>query len=329
MADYTCSEVAPDVWRAAVPWKADTANAYLLTGASEAVLVDTACRESSDWQHIPDLLGAAGVDARGLMSLFFTHTHIDHVGHLRALEKWLDLTSVLHADEEMTSRWLDPQHSRAFATWLAEHGVSVEMAAEISLVLERGPEPMPRRPRHVVDGYSFSVGRNTWKAIHTPGHTPGHLCLYRAQDGVLLTGDHVLPNQSPNISVRPGQPYDPLGRYLLSLARLAELDITLVLSGHGEPFSDIGPVVDKQVIRRHRRTAEVLDLVSDRPVSAFAVAIGIPWRRRSTHFVDLVPRQKFLAFGETLAHLVALEARGEIIRVVDGLSTRWERGPVS
>ena len=55
------------------------------------------------------------------------------------------------------------------------------------------------------------------RAIWTPGHTPGHLCLHDEDNDVLLTGDHVLPRISPNIGLQPHSATPPLGPYLDSL----------------------------------------------------------------------------------------------------------------
>ncbi len=58
----------------------------------------------------------------------------------------------------------------------------------------------PRPTVPLVDGQTIKLARREWVAMHTPGHTYDHLCLYDPEFGVVLTGDHVLPSITPHIS---------------------------------------------------------------------------------------------------------------------------------
>ncbi len=62
------------------------------------------------------------------------------------------------------------------------------------------------------------------RAVWTPGHTPGHLCLHDEAKDLLLTGDHVLPRISPNIGLQPHMAEPPLAAYLRSLEFVAAYD---------------------------------------------------------------------------------------------------------
>ena len=62
------------------------------------------------------------------------------------------------------------------------------------------------------------------KAIWTPGHSPGHLCFYEPTNRLMLSGDHVLPRITPNISFHPMAGPDPLGDFLTSLDKVAAYD---------------------------------------------------------------------------------------------------------
>src|ERR671919_278705 len=66
----------------------------------------------------------------------------------------------------------------------------------------------PDRP--LADGDRPELPGWRLRALHTPGHTPGHLCFVEERTGVVLTGDHVLPTISPNISRHPQAGPDPL-----------------------------------------------------------------------------------------------------------------------
>ena len=76
-----------------------------------------------------------------------------------------------------------------------------------------------------------------WEVVALPGHADGHIGLLR--DGVLVSGDALLPDISPTIGVWPG--CDPLAAYLATLDRLVAMAPRVVLPGHGEPVADPRP----------------------------------------------------------------------------------------
>lgn len=101
------------------------------------------------------------------------------------------------------------------------------------------------------------------RAVWTPGHTPGHLCLHDETEDVLLTGDHVLPRISPNIAVQPNSVNGPLADYLSSLAATAAYDSAEALPAHEYRFSGIAErTADLQ--RHHReRCQEVIAVLTE------------------------------------------------------------------
>src|SRR5262249_20417617 len=114
----------------------------------------------------------------------------------------------------------------------------------------------PRPSVHIDDADRLTLGRREWVGVYTPGHTNDHLCLLDPENGVLLSGDHVLPTITPHISgLIEG---DPLQAYLDSLDKVAAFDdLSIVLPAHGHPFTDVTGRVAS--IKQHH--AERLDLL--------------------------------------------------------------------
>ena len=142
-------------------------------------------------------------------------------------------------------------------------------------------------------------------AVHTPGHTPDHLCLYDPEGGVLLSGDHVLPTITPHISGIDAGP-DPLSSFVDSLGKVTQLEgVRHVLPAHGGPFTDLhGRVEDI-----HRHHDERLDRLR-----GFLVEAG-------EASVVALSQQLFrpqvwgpMAESETYAHLEHLRLAGEVTR---------------
>ena len=102
------------------------------------------------------------------------------------------------------------------------------------------------------DGQTLLEGfGQPFRLLRLPGHTEGGIALYRESDGVLLAGDHVLEKITPN----PGLVAESdllrsgLGDYVDSLAALRELDVSIVLPGHGAAFAGLRTRLD--TIREH------------------------------------------------------------------------------
>jgi len=166
----------------------------------------------------------------------------------------------------------------------------------------------------VEDNHEIAAGEHTFKVVWTPGHTNGHICLHDAERSVLMTGDHVLDPISPNVSLSREYQGNPLGQYLQSLRKVAELDADLVLPAHGDPFRSISRRVSELLAHHDEREAEVMEAVSHGERTGYEVASALPWTRRRRTFFDLQIGQQRMALTETLAHLEELRSRGLIHR---------------
>ena len=144
------------------------------------------------------------------------------------------------------------------------------------------------------------VGLPGWDLdiIWTPGHSPGHICLYSDSRKLLLSGDHVLPRITPNISVQRGAPPDPLGDYLASLARTRDLDVDEVLPAHEWRFDDLRARTAE--LRRHHdhRLEEVVTAIREGYTTAWEITPRMTWSRPWDD-VDKFTRRA--AIGEAMA----------------------------
>jgi glyoxylase-like metal-dependent hydrolase (beta-lactamase superfamily II) len=148
--------------------------------------------------------------------------------------------------------------------------------------------------------------RREWIAIHTPGHTTDHLCLYDPVERLFISGDHVLPTITPHIAgATPGGGHlhdDPLARFFGSLRRMHDFDVQLVLPAHGHPFSDLAGRADHIIEHHHERLDVLRESVEDLPSGTVADYMRRMFRERS--WGDM-------AESETFAHLEHLRLLGE------------------
>lgn len=145
----------------------------------------------------------------------------------------------------------------------------------------------------VVEGDSWAL-----RALHTPGHLGGHLCL--AAGDVLFSGDHVMGWSSTIVSPPDGDMSD----YMRSLSRLAEADWQSLMPGHGETVEDPAARIAELVAHRRLREAQIIDALGHGPATPTALTARL--------YEGLAPPLMPAARRNVLAHLVDLLERTEI-----------------
>lgn len=290
---------------------------YLLEGESGHMLIDAGWESPTNWESFVDQLAAVDASADDIDTLLVTHSHADHEGLVARLAEVTDVTVMAHPFDRVShTPMYDVLEERIpyLWSWLEYNGVP---PATIEHARTDGEPQFPRANPGYIDfdtrgepGTTFAVGGSEWTILWTPGHSPGHICLYDRQSGLLLSGDHVLPNETPNISYWPGLPIQPLTAYLQSLKRTIDLDPSLILPAHGDPIRD--PIDRIDDIRRHHdeRLRQVERILADRPKTAWDVASNIDWDYGS--FSEFGMDNQNLALTETLSHIEHLRVTGDV-----------------
>jgi glyoxylase-like metal-dependent hydrolase (beta-lactamase superfamily II) len=270
-------------------------------------------------------LGATIGDVRGVM---VTHIHPDHYGLAGRVRETSGAWVALHpADAALIpDRYMQPEElltrmeeaMKRYGAPPEEIGTlshaSMPVLAFVSTVkpdvlLEDGDKPE-------VPGWDL-------QAIWTPGHSPGHLCFWEPRHRLMLTGDHVLPRITPNISFHPQSGDDPLGYFLASLEKLRPYDSQEVLPAHEHRFVGLGSRLAELAEHHEHRFDEVLDSIRAGEDTPWAVATRMQWSRSWDRISGFMRRA---AVSEAMAHLRALERRG-VIRELPGHPVRYEVVP--
>jgi glyoxylase-like metal-dependent hydrolase (beta-lactamase superfamily II) len=144
-----------------------------------------------------------------------------------------------------------------------------------------------------------------WQVLELPGHADGHLGFLR--DGVLIAGDHVLPDISPAVGLYPDSRPDPLGDYLASLERTIALAPRVAYPGHGEPIQDPAQRARALIEHHRRRLVETEAALTTSTQSAYDVSLAV-------FGAELGPTQRRFAVAETLSHLERLVHEGRASR---------------
>lgn len=313
-------EPAPGIFRLvlSLPFPGlDRVNAYLLTDESNgAVLVDCGIFDPAEseggWTDLAEALRACDVEPAAVTRLVVTHPHIDHYGMAGRFMEEIECEMWMHEDvDDELDMYRHPDKVAArLREMFRDHGVEEDELDELTAYEDwrhyLSSIAAPTEP--VADGRTFEVGGRTWRAVHTPGHSRSHICLFSESDRILISGDHLLPAITPHIDFKRGVDADPLGEFLASLERVEALAPALVFPGHGRPFEE-GAERARVNIRHHdRRLGSILQIIRREPHSASEITEEI-WGSALLNF------QRRLAIGEALAHLAYLVKQGDIERL--------------
>jgi glyoxylase-like metal-dependent hydrolase (beta-lactamase superfamily II) len=138
------------------------------------------------------------------------------------------------------------------------------------------------------------------------------------KDGILIAGDHLLPRITPAVGLYPDSRLDPLGDFLASLERVAELAPRLALPGHGEPIDDPAGRA-REIIEHHRERLDATEeAIRESPQSGYAIScVLFPG--------ELSAAQRRFAVAEALSHAERLVVEGRASRSGDDESVTYTR----
>ena len=294
-------------------------NSYLARGKDGYLLVDTGWNTEESFEQIRKSLKEIKASIEDISQILVTHIHPDHYGMAGRIQKLSGAKIYMHEIENnaIDSRYVNMESLlRQTAAWLMHNGVPSEETGDIrDASLEVVDLVVPVRPDVILHGgETISTGEFTFEAMWTPGHSPGHVCLYEPEKKVLLSGDHILPTITPNIGRHPQSAENPLATYLESLREIRQLDIEMVLPGHDEPFTELAARIDEIMQHHEQRNLEILKAVRERPMTAFDIAEYVTWGTNAS-WRDLPPIHRRMAIFETIAHLEFMVGKGRAQKI--------------
>lgn len=321
-------EVAEHIYRISVPLPNNPLkelNSYLIRDTDHSLLIDTGFRMDACRDALLAGLKELGQDP-GSMDIFVTHLHSDHCGlapELIAENRSIYISEIDRtclADIESINVHWDTNTKRLREAAMPESIIST--MTETNPAISYAPRPGCPNYVAVKDGHVFHIAGYHLRCVLTPGHTPGHMCLWDEEKRLMFTGDHVLFDITPNITAWHIRE-DSLGDYLDSLGSILSYPVETALPSHRKTGDFHARI--RELLEHHQvRLDEVVSIVSKLPGStAYDIAGNMTWSIRARNWDDFPVSQKFFAVGECMSHLDHLLAQNRIRREMDGSVYRY------
>lgn len=300
-------------------------NSYVLKTPQRNLLIDTGFNLPECLADLEQGIVELELDMNKT-DILLTHFHADHIGLIDKIVKPGSRVYIGEIDKQLldeSSRsnriWVNQTESyqrEGFPAGILDKASRINPARV--LIAEKPVETIPLR-----DGELLTVGDITLRCIHTPGHTPGHICLYNDRDKFMVLGDHVLFDISPNITTWPSLS-NSLGHYLESLKLIRQFDVELPLPAHRECTITMTERIDQLLLHHEKRFNEMRTIIRDNPgLNGYEIAGRMKWKIRAQSWDDFPLAQKWFAMGESLSHLDYLVEAGDVSKKTAGVTPTY------
>ena len=304
------------------PFQVGRVNAYLIEDAP-LTLLDSGPNSAKALDELEQALAARGHAVEDIELLIVSHQHMDHFGlaSILARRSGAQVAALEPLAPYLASYSRQTDLDDAFAEGvMLRHGIPPEIVTALRAVSAgfRAWGAAVEVTRPLADGGELQFANRTLKALHRPGHSPSDTIFLDEERGMLLAADHLIKHISSNpLLTRPlGAEPDPaaprpkaLVTYLESLARTREMELSLVLAGHGEPITDHVAVIDERFRLHKRRADKIGGLIASQPRTAHEIAVEL-WG-------NVAVTQAYLTLSEVLGHVDLLLADGRVAEVED------------
>jgi glyoxylase-like metal-dependent hydrolase (beta-lactamase superfamily II) len=313
-------QILPDFYRITLPmpFRLRHVHIHVLVHNGKVALFDTGINIPESFQVLDAALATLGKTAGNIDQIFLTHFHADHCGIAGEIQKRSGALVRLSAIDEQrlqnNNRLEDlVERIRNFCLCQGLPQKALDNLIKQMPVFQKATIPF-RVDCHLKPYSRHTLGDRILEIIPATGHTSGQMCFYFPKERVLLAGDHILPEITPNLSSDPFQlDYRPLRSFLHSLESIRDLPVRMVYPAHGGPFRDLKKRVDEIMDHHAERTRLIVETLQDKGKTAFEVSEDI-------FGADLPDFDQFLALNETYVHVLDL--------IDNGIVTSEEKGGI-
>jgi glyoxylase-like metal-dependent hydrolase (beta-lactamase superfamily II) len=297
------------VFKTIMPFPLKDNNCFLAESDKGWVAIDTGVNMPANqaiWQYV---LKQIGISFKHIDSIYLSHYHHDHIG----LAGWLQQQSgaeVYMPYEDLltfTNYVACGNYYGQVKNTCVKEGWPVKLVQDLASdinSIDRLIRPLPELKPYYENDHLYLNGQK-YEILNLPGHSDGHLVFYGPDTGVLLSGDNIVNHTILQITDWPHtRLINPLDMHLAQLNNLLDMEINLVLPGHGDVFKDLGVKIH-QINRHHKNRKEVIYNHLTSPCSAWELAQQM---FNDSEYIHI----KRLNLAETVSYLSSLVVEGRV-----------------
>lgn len=311
------------------PFQVGRVNAYLIED-DPLTLVDSGPNSGKALDEMERALAAHGRRIEEIGLLIITHQHIDHFGlaAILARRSGAEVAAFAPLAPYLGSFGQEADRDDAYAqAIMARHGITPNVVTALRSVSGsfRGWGAKVQVTMPLKDGEQLTLRDRALRVLHRPGHSPSDTLFHDERRQMAIAGDHLLKHISSNplISRPLGAEADYAGprpkalvTYIDSLRKTAQMDLDLVLSGHGGPITDHRALIEERLRMHARRAEKIHRLIVEAPRTAHEIAQKL-WG-------NVAVTQAYLTLSEVLGHIDLLLDGNEVAEVEQDGVVRFE-----
>jgi glyoxylase-like metal-dependent hydrolase (beta-lactamase superfamily II) len=286
------------------PFAVGRVNVYLIED-EPLTLVDAGPNSGTSFDELQRGIASLGYALEDIELVILTHQHIDHLGlvSLVAAHSGAEVAAIDAAVRFVENYSLEAQAEDDFARDIMfRNGIPEDVVTALQSVSQafRAWGARAQVTRVLRDGGEIPFRNRTLQVHHRPGHSPTDTVFHDRDRRILIAADHLLKHISSNpLITRPldgsGKRPQALVTYLDSLRKTRDMEVDLVLPGHGEPITDHRRLIDERFALHRRRADKIHALITERPRSGYEIARAL-WG-------NIAVTQAYLTLSEVLGHI--------------------------
>lgn len=309
---------SPDIYKINIPLPKNplrNLNCYVIKTPNHSLIIDTGFNLPACRQALYNGLNELNIDM-SKTDLFLTHLHSDHIGLACELFKKVSNIYMSRIDYDYYDKYIINETWDEVDNRFISGGFPKEEIENIHKSVDAYEyETEGSFDVHPLDDGDFLyIDDIKLECVLTPGHTPGHMCLYIEKEKIMFTGDHILFDITPNITFW-AHINDPLGMYIKSLEKIRNFDVKTVFTSHRKNEGSFYERID-EILKHHKdRLDECMGIIKAHDgITAYDTASLMNWSIRAKDWNCFPPIQKYFAVGEAIAHIDSLTALEKICK---------------
>lgn len=253
--------------------------------AGDFHVIDPGWDSEENWVALNQSLKTLGTKVSAIHSVTLTHQHRDHIGLSERIQSEAGCPIAIHAFDELELQQDYPTISRLdrsgqIARWGVPQNYEETLWEELNTQKVNMALSLRANLGLVDQDFLLIPGRNLL-VHHTPGHTPGHICIEDLDKSTVFTGDHVIESFNPGVGLGRVWHEDSMVNYLNSLKIIEKIDSQVGWPGHGPVINNLQ--VRSRIIREHheQRIHRVEKLLTENPErSVWEITQELKWSQQ-------------------------------------------------